>query len=65
MVSRLLSETPIHLPRVAASWSTEVVGIRRPWPTSSGPLLATTGAVPYSDLPLTAPPITKCMLPQP
>jgi len=45
-VSRSESLMPSHLPIVAAYWSTDVDGSRRPWPTSSGPSLATTGGVP-------------------
>ena len=45
-VSKSLSLMPNHLPSVAAYWSTEVLGSNRPWPTSSGPLLATAGALP-------------------
>jgi len=56
---------PNHVPSVAAYWSTEVLGSIRPWPTSSGPLLATTGALPKKRPPRTAPPSMKCMLPQP
>lgn len=45
-VSRSASLMPNHFPRVAAYWSTEVLGIRRPWPMSSGPLFAISGALP-------------------
>ena len=44
--SSALSDAPNQAPRVAAIWSTEVVGNSRPWPTSSGPLLAIAGALP-------------------
>ena len=43
MPGRSVAGTPIHIASVAASWSTEVVGSRRPWPTSSGPFTLTEG----------------------
>ncbi len=41
-----LSLTPNQRARVAAYWSTEVLGSSRPWPTSSGPFSRASGAVP-------------------
>jgi antitoxin HicB len=45
-LARSDSATPNQLASVAPNWSTEVVGSSRPWPTSSGPLIATAGGVP-------------------
>ena len=44
--SNWLADSPNQLPSVAAIWSTAIVGSSRPWPTSSGPLWAITGATP-------------------
>src|ERR1700680_308174 len=57
--------TPNHLARVDAYSSTEVVGIQRPSPVSSGPLMTSVGTVPYSRPPTTAPPTTMWWLPHP
>src|SRR5258708_3521766 len=57
--------TPNQLARVAPYWSTESAGSRRPWPTSSGPLLATIGGGPKKSRPWTAPPMPKCIERQP
>ena len=49
-VSKFESLTPNQDPSVAPNWSTEVVGMKRPRPTSMGPgvfkLGGSTGAVP-------------------
>ncbi len=56
---------PNQRPSVAAYCSTDTEGSRRPRPTSSGPLLAGSGAAPTKLPPFTAPPITNCDEPQP
>ena len=45
-MGKLLSEMPSQLASVAPNWSTDVLGSKRPWPTSSGPLTAIAGALP-------------------
>jgi hypothetical protein len=52
MVGRSVAATPNHDARVAAYWSTEVDGIRRPlFPVSSGLPSARVGNAPYIALP--------------
>src|SRR5215475_2470688 len=52
--------TPNHAARVAPYWSSEVVGIHRPFEPASSLLPNTmVGNLPYMSPPFTAPPITK------
>src|SRR3954463_15896369 len=57
--------TPNQRARVAEYSSTAMVGIQRPRPVSSGPVMARVGVLPEIGPPLTAPPTTIWWLPQP
>ena len=50
---------PIHLAIVEAYWSTAVVGMSRPAPTSSAVFTPMAGGLPYTLPPFTRPPITR------